>query len=633
MKTWSAKLVLATEITRPDDYVQLAGCYPAPDFVVSRHTDGRVASVFSDDVWDFTAYHAENTRSVLYFNIWKKETLTPLQQDVVLEVKWIIFLLIFMKKGTPLSYGTLVNHFKPLKVIMRYCADNNHHCSAILKSASGLRMLFGTNANRSKLATLTRLLRFLRATGPEIVGFEVAENHVTDGLLTLFRDYTETLRQHAPVPTRIYSEIISTLSTIMDEFDDVSEKLLEVVTFYIEHPGSVRKIPGVIRAKGLAGYFNQRGTGLHVQGLSYLISETLVAASLQIQLFTGMRSAEVRSLPYHCLSIITRHGREHFVVCGRTTKLNRGRKKEARWITSSRGKQAIQIAQRIARAMYSGMPDDNSYLFVNSLLGDNTGNGLQPLHLPLRNFHILKQRLAVPIDEADLTELENIDPHRAWRAEKEYQPGSPWPLRRHQFRRSLALYAQRSGIVTLPSLKRQLQHITEEMSRYYAKGSAFATDFIGGQENHIGKEWQDTQVISQYLGYAAAVIFSDDALFGGHGNWITRHQKNEGNIIQHDRVVTIERFKLGLMAFRETAIGGCIATTQCEKGLLDVFSVSCIKSGCANLVGSYRKLERVIAMQYRRVEQLRELAPHSPEFRSELSDLEYLLSVQKNHHS
>ena len=61
------------------------------------------------------------------------------------------------------------------------------------------------------------------------------------------------------------------------------------------------------------------------------------------------------------------------------------------------------------------------------------------------------------------------------------------------------MYAHRSGLVTLPTLKRQLQHITQEMSMYYARGSAFAKGFIDTDKTHFAKEWAEAQGLSGYL--------------------------------------------------------------------------------------------------------------------------------------
>lgn len=71
-----------------------------------------------------------------------------------------------------------------------------------------------------------------------------------------------------------------------------------------------------------------------------------------------------------------------------------------------------------------------------------------------------------------------------------------------------AVYAQRSGLVSLASLRRQLQHITDEMSRYYARGSAYARNIIGNDKHHFGFEWQDTQSTSSALSYMLNPRFS-----------------------------------------------------------------------------------------------------------------------------
>ncbi|MBA8735800.1 hypothetical protein [Chromobacterium violaceum] len=628
MTTYAARIQFATAVSRPDDFIFSAKRYPEPDFIVCRNVDGSRASVYLENAWNFSAYHPEQKNSYLYFNCWDRE-LNSVQKALIDEAKWIVFLLIYMKRGQPLSYGTLSNYLKHLKPLMRYCSERSICLSAVLSDAIILRELC-SGGDTGKLGTLVPLLKFLYELGDDVVGFPVLGVSATVELQAMFREYTSSLKQHAPIPTRIYSSVITTLSTLLQEFETVSEAVLEVAAFCLANSTNRATwglAAGMLEERGLAEYFKSRGVGLGVHGLSSLISETLYAAVLQVQCFTGMRSAEVRSLSYDCLTIETRDGRDHYIIRGHTTKLNHGRKKEARWVTSNRGKQAVHLAQKIAKVMRFGVPKSDDYLIVNTLLGGNTSQGKQPLTLILKNFPNLQQRLCLPIAEGDIQELENIDPHRAWRSEDDYQIGAPWPLRGHQFRRSLALYAQRSGIVTLPTLRRQLQHITEEMSRYYARGSAFATDFIGSQKDHIGIEWRKTQPISQYLGYAASVIFSDDELFGGHGNWI-KHRLKGGDIILHDRKVTLERFKKGQMAFRETAIGGCVSTQACDSGILDVLDLACLKKGCKNLVGSPKKLERAIAVQRKRVAALEALSPVSPEYRSERSDLEVLLSAK-----
>ena len=98
-------------------------------------------------------------------------------------------------------------------------------------------------------------------------------------------------------------------------------------------------------------------------GLNSAITEILLTAVLQIQVFTGMRSSEVNALPYFCLDTEIRNGVAHFIIKGRTTKLNHGRIKRTQWVTSQSGARAVKIAQRIAGANYQSRglaPEENS---------------------------------------------------------------------------------------------------------------------------------------------------------------------------------------------------------------------------------------------------------------------------------
>jgi hypothetical protein len=197
----------------------------------------------------------------------------------------------------------------------------------------------------------------------------------------------------------------------------------------------------------------------------------------------------------------------------------------------------------------------------------------------------------------------------------------------------LALYAQRSGLVTLPSLKRQLQHITQEMSLYYCRGSAFAASFIGDDsvdKPDFGKEWQATQPVSQFFSYVAHVLMTDETLFGGHPHWLKHRRSDDGGKVIFDRDATLMRFQKGELAYRETILGGCVKVDDCDKNPLDILHVGCLASHCKNLVGNKKKLERVVAAQARLVGNLSKIDPASTEYRFELSNLTTLKTVSAN---
>jgi hypothetical protein len=633
MTGFQAKFEAVTPESNPDEYMAGSG-RPTDNFIVTKAVSGAIASLYGDLRWDFSAYHPERKAHFLYFDAWNVDSHTELQQKLISDVKWVLFLLIYMKRGVPLAFGTLYNYLKVFKHLMRSCDEKRWQLPQALNSSVILDSIMAGHHDKSDY--IASVLDFLYELGVDVVGFEVLGSETIKALRAESINYRkESTKQHAPIPTRVYSEIITRTSKFLDEFVLAADGLLAIATYMRAPAATNRKYnhrlfeaPELIEQHQVAKYLKSRELPLSMMGVSNALSEAIAAIKIQIQLFSGMRTAEVSALPYDCLRIDIRNGKEHYIIHGRTTKLNYGLKKSAAWVTSDSGRRAIGLAQKIAMVMYKGTVPADGYLFIVTLRGFEYPKNIYPTVVKLAQYPLLHRELRPLISNEDLVELEQIDPFRPWRTEGEYQVGKPWPLRGHQFRRSLALYAQRSGLVTLPTLKRQLQHITEEMSQYYARGSEFATNFIGGQLGHVGSEWRDTQPVSQYLGYVANVLLTDDTLFGGHANWVHARIPSKNGIIQHDREATLDRFKHGQMAYRETAIGGCVNTGTCESGMLDVLDISCLKTNCKNLIVNSNRLDRAIAAQTKRVNSLAAAAPDSPEFRSEQADLNVLIQAR-----
>lgn len=254
----------------------------------------------------------------------------------------------------------------------------------------------------------------------------------------------------------------------------------------------VQRSPTKIRLDRVLGHDRCGAGGARSLARSQPIQSLL---ALQIQAYTGKRAEEVRYLHYDCLEEARRDGdtRIHYIVKGTVTKLSRGKERATQWITIEAAPEAVRIAQQLARAIYEAQGKEpnqvnnrktGSFLFPPV---DCDGKGFRLTSSISRPFHVshrpsIQAALCPVITEEDQRELYLIDPHRAWSTEAEFVVGSRWYLHTHQLRRSLALYAQSSGLVSLPSLKRQLQHITYEMSLNYAKGSAFSHNFIGELE-------------------------------------------------------------------------------------------------------------------------------------------------------
>jgi hypothetical protein len=644
----------------PDIYDGLSKI-PSDDFVVSRNRDGSVVSTYGQIAWDLSAYHPEGKSIVLNFCFWNSGEINSSRRRLSYEIRHIIFLLIWVRDRAPLSLGTLRNYLTVLRALAKYAEDVSSQIKNILIDEKLLWSFIETRCSGWAIETMGSLLPLLVSFGKEQLGFDIVGDKQLKAIRSLGQKYRTSLKQHAPIPTRIYSQIIAQLLKELAEWEEVSDDVLSVLQSCGTDPRMGRSVEGqaaISKRKGLGktllptfsqlastkclNYFDINSRVPTVKNLSGLISEIQTTIKLTIQTFTGMRDDEALSLPYHCIEETVANGKTHYIVLGRTTKLNNGKAKRTRWVTNQDGYRAIKLAQQIADVIFGAfgitakkttarIADHPLFVSVSylDLAGGKPklkGNQFSIGFLHLERMKLLRKRLQPIIEDADIRELEHIDPHRAWRSEDRFRIGKPWLFTSHQLRRSLALYAQRSGYVSLPSLRRQLQHLTNEMSRYYAKGSASAKNFIDEDKDHFGLDWQRAQPESAALSYVLNVLLSNDILFGGHANWVEHTFKGSEGVILVDRETTLRRFRKGDISYKETPYGGCTKVGECEQPVLNWLHVDCLKSNCRNLVGNLTKLERVIAAQNRMVKALDQ---STIEYRIEKADLEVLLATRE----
>lgn len=644
-----ANLNFPTAISEPDLYSVSTGCLPADDFVVTRHRDGSTASVFGELIWDYSAYTPSGKIKRIHFKFWGEKITTHSRYKISVEIRLIVFFLIWRRHGTPLAIGTLANYVTVLCACATYADDKNIMLSDFLSSYEAVNDFIRTAASGWLAETLASLLAILMKVNASYLGFIVVGGKCIKNIKRHNKDYRSMIKQYPPIPTRIYSHFLATLMKELSSWLLVKDEMLNLFHKCGFDPrlgrssdrqrtiGKTHGLIGIlpsfeeIATPSCIEYLKSKGKAPNISSVSTVIGQIQLMAKLIVQAYTGMRDEEASTLPYRCYELTKTDGRTHYFVFGKTTKFNHGLVKKARWVTSQEAIEALKAAQAIADAVYSvfhvfpaeSSPENHAYpLFVSLRYMGFAGKTISPTDGHFKVGQLQDKELPctclLHITDEDIKELEKIDPFRAWRSEQKFQIGAVWSFTSHQLRRSLALYAQRSGLVSLPSLRRQLKHITEEMARYYAKGSYFAKNFIGTDKRHFGFEWQNTQPESAALSYILNVLLNDEQLFGGHVSWVEHRQKTNDEKILVDRALTLKRFKNGEMAYRETILGGCASTSTCNKVAIRWLHVECILDNCKNLVCSVPKLERVIAAQTKMVARIDQ---SSVEYRTEQQDL------------
>jgi len=237
---WEPKIESESNVYSPDAFDGASGLIPPDDFVVSRNRDGSVASRYGDYEWNLTAYHSRGEKSNLYFRSWCKGDLKKKQRQIIKEMQWLMFILIWKRHGNTLSVRTLETYANLLRQLAKFAHDNACRIEDVLCDAQMMRGYLEA-ASKDAYVVLASLLRVLIQFEEEEVGFRVLGGATIATLQALAHEYQSGLKQHAPVPTRIYSYLITHLMRELSDFVAISDSYLRVVEMCATDPllGSV----------------------------------------------------------------------------------------------------------------------------------------------------------------------------------------------------------------------------------------------------------------------------------------------------------------------------------------------------------------------------------------------------------
>lgn len=615
----------------------LVGTFPAyfpAETIVSRDAKGRVVSRYGDVSWDLTSMSADGTSALmLHFLATEGSTDPELAARIREQHKALMWLYIDAGKvRAPMSIR-IANY-----AIAAWWGKAGHRGVDLFTLLTNPKWVSedSESLTTSYIELMPGLIQTLwRHSGA--LGLEPGiELKALKQALRLTTDARPDSRQTPLIPSRVYCGILAGLAGHMDLVERNIDVLLDA---YRCSMAASRAIPigaspskrKTYRAKALAGVIaTLRPLGYDPALMVSLehfiagrISECQVGLMLTVAAFSGMRKGEVFTLPLQgCLRTFEHLGATHYELHGFTQKLNNGQKTPASWITSRQGGRAVELAKRIARTILAetkALPNGSqqALLFPSTASPFRCKNG-QTL---VAAFALLRNRLCPLVEQADIDELDSLELERDWQRD-DIKVGNHWPLAFHQLRRSLAVYAHRSGMVTLPALKAQLQHITQEMTSYYADGYSRAINLVFDKD-HFSHEWSASKTESSYFGYTLGLLFSDEDFFGGVGV-----QRMSGVLESRSRAATLRLFTEKKLAFRETVLGGCVSTEECKVQPLEPIPYDCLESNCPNMVVFSKRLQAVVRSQKTLVLTLEREMCGSVEHRLEARHLEVLLKAQ-----
>jgi len=632
---------LKKEHFQTDAYYGMNLSRVGPGLILSRSGDGSVISLFDDNVW-FLPQFAFSVRDNPYFNF-KTFLQNGKFREENLEICKRLVAFKMFSKDSKTGKAIRLTTMQRIILALRQVSTFSNLRDIRIQEVFGSKQLFDEmleNLLSSNLISLLALVRTLSRIERKERGFSI-DGSILPTFEKIARRNRKESNQHAVIPSRIlwakYNQYKTCLNDYLsnkvaihnfikgitenrffgrnfharikhlDEFLNLSEDARAAIK---QRPVSFWQAVKIHDLEKLAHQYQWSTTQSAISFLS-LVQH---CAKCLIHIFTLMRDGEVFNLPTDCLEPITGWNNEAIYLCGTSTKLESERT-PAKWITTNDVCRPIEVLQSIQKLIKSCSQDNieaDLLLLPASNLPYSNNSTKKESAITTNLDHKLPPTL---ITEADIRELEDIDPYRNWRGDKRFKIGQPWRITSHQFRRSIAVFAGQSGLITLPSLKRLLRHITKAMATYYMKGCSVKNYLLSDLNPQLARELKQAKEEADAAIFIRDVLKSAEHMYGFAGHRAMEIREGTpwlaGNLND-----TKQHVKLGLQAYQETPAGGCTSPTPCDKRAHAKMD-TCIT--CNQFIGQESKMaETIEIMEF----DLAELQPGTIEHRAELQNLE-----------
>ncbi|RLA82428.1 MAG: hypothetical protein DRG78_07200 [Epsilonproteobacteria bacterium] len=609
------------------------------DFIISEDNNGNILSVFGDNIWDLaplTRYSSRNITLNFHKDIVNKVNIK--QQKHIL---FIIMITGKNKQNAGYSANSLLNYNILLKNISKFAEKNNTVLFNILSNHKLCkRFIEDPLCNLSHNKPFRALLVRLHELSNTMTGINFKENRDFLDILSKRQEKSkENEEQTAVIPTLILAKSLNIRWQRINEISEHLDGIVAMIYNLIENENSALDSALFNNKKKefdnctswlmdvnkynldeLFSKYNIDGK----RNFSRFIIEIQSICNHLIHAYSGMRKDEVLSIERNCFSIVNNVA----IIKGITTKYV-NQPIEAEWITSKAIKPVINILEVLEDAITTNCNKVDHFLFISSGLIKYRTNKINAYKQTQNLFHMEVptsgiSNISLTITEDDIEELEEIDDLRDWRTDEKFKVGAQWHFTSHQYRRSLAVYAVQSGLVSIGSIQYQFKHLCKEISFYYQNGAANAKNILRSDEYHIGLDMAKEKPRLDALSYYKNVLLCDDNI-GVNGKIINEYTKDKDKSqILANRDETMKEFALGNRAYRDTVLGGCSKIGFCDV-FLSQSLIECIS--CENSIHNKTKLLNAIKAQEEFINSLEE---DNPVKETEVEILRILKKYLKN---
>lgn len=289
--------------------------------------------------------------------------------------------------------------------------------------------------------------------------------------------------------------------------------------------------------------------------------------------FSGMRDSELDKLTPKSYYKDSFEGREYHMLQSHTFKL---KKKRDTWVTAASSKTAIELMSTLTQRWRKEVdyPDEK---YTNTIWVNNIARSTPPVLITKWNDRLARfcSQFEFCVTTADLQECIDFNPRSREKIKKTIKVGKPWPLKTHQFRRTLAFYFTKNRLGTLSALKQQFKHLNTVMTEWYTNGGRLASlrglkvdKLVQRTLDEINMETTANKIFRQW--------HSDETLSGSYGKAIIK-MRNDIPTIYSSWDTIHKAVQDGKLTLHGSLHSYCTSGYQCEMGgvVAPQFCVAC----------------------------------------------------------
>ena len=596
-------------------------------------------SLYKDNVWNLKTYVSNPSQhGIIDFE-------NRIESSNISDVKKLMFLLIVFgsgRNGSQYSVETLGHYFNDVMVpLSKFALENKTTITKIIENNILLNSYINNKcSNLGKVQCLSSTLVFLDNLSNRSTQINFQRNKDIFKLLkSKINDFSAEHHQTSIIPSRILAESIRQRWIQIEEIETNLTNLIKFLDMCIESERFASSETMINKYKWDCNKTLQWKEAINFYQLNNLFKKyslknrinfkgfiTKIQGTCKhlLHAYTGMRNGEMLNTQSNCLeSVPTNSGICRIIS---TTSKFTGTNQNAKWVTSKEVERIIFILRSINQviAKHYNLNLNDLPLFLSGNIFVEKGKIRDNENIRAKRKFDKRDELPLDYSSLRLTiedkqEIEEIDFNKNIR---DLEIGLPWEFKTHQYRRSLAIYSIQSGLVSLGALQIQMKHLFREMTLYYGNGASYARKLFDIPKEHIANDLDALKPELDTLAYIKNVIFSDEKLFGAHGSFVENNTKQNNHKFKtyflENRDKTLKQFKNGEIAYKETALGGCIATEACDSRLTRSITA------CFDCHGGILKKSKVDNVIQKQKEFISFLDPSSIEYRTEVEDLNRL---------